>query len=87
MKIELEKIEIEMNRGWLTDEDGEAIGEINFVVPATWLIDLFDTHYSSKYENIDDFLDVYEPEVEGEFVYQKAIENGTLVEDLGAVYY
>lgn len=84
MKI---NFEFELNRAWITDNDGEAIGETNFVVPGEWMNDLFDKLYSNRYSSLDEFINVYEPEVEGEFIYQEAIKNGVLVEDFGVVMY
>jgi hypothetical protein len=84
MKI---KFEYELNREWIYDDEEEPIGETNFVVSAGWLIDLFNKEYADKYNSLDEFLDVYEPETDGEFIYQKAIEDGVLVEDFGVVMY
>lgn len=80
-------LEYELNRGWIYDEDGEEIGEINFVVPAGWLADLYNKHFANVYGDINSLLEMYEPEEEGEFIYQKAIEDNVLIEDLGTVYY
>ena len=81
-------LEYELNRGWIyDDENGDAIGEINFVVPGEWLKILFEEHYRKQYDDIEQFLDAYEPETEGEFIYNKAIEDGKLIEDIGVVMY
>lgn len=90
------RVEYELNRAWVyDDEDDDPVGETNFVVPAYWLIDLYKKHYAEKktcsghyaYGSLEDFLDIYEPEDEGEFIYKKAIEDGVLVEDIGVVMY
>ena len=81
------KFEYELNRAWINDENDEAIGETNFVVPAKWLKELFDKEFANNYSSLNDFLDVYEPEVDGELIYQKAIVDGVLVEDFGVVMY
>lgn len=86
MKINFEA-EYELNRGWIFDEDEDTIGETNFIVSAEWLEKLYNKKYANKYSSLDDFLDVYEPEEEGEFIYQEAIKDGTLKEDLGVVMY
>ena len=78
--------EHELNRAWIYDDEGETIGETNFVVPTFWLLQIWDEHYS-EYDSFDDFLDTYEPEIEGEYIYQKAIEDGVLKEDIGIVMY
>lgn len=84
MKVEFE---YELNREWIYDEDGEAIGEVNFVVPADWLRKLYDRRYVNEYNSFDDFINCYEPEVDGEFIYQEAIKDKALKEDLGIVMY
>lgn len=79
--------EYELNRAWINDEDGESIGETNFVVPALWLLQIFKKFFSHHYSTFEQFLEMYEPETDGKFIYQKAIEDNSLTEDLGAVYY
>ena len=80
--------EYELNRAWIIDkETEEIIGETNFVVPAKWLNELYDKKYANEYDSIDEFTDLYEPETDGEFVYQEAIKDGVLVEDFGVVMY
>lgn len=84
MKIEFE---IELNKKWIYDNNGETIGETNFVVSYKWLHDLFNKYYAEKYESMEDFLDAYDPECEGEFIYTKAKEDNAIKEDLGIVMY
>ena len=82
------EVEVELNRAWIYDEeDEEEIGETNFVVPFTWLKTPFDRVYADKYKNLGEFLEVYEPEVDGESIYREAIKDGALIEDLGIVMY
>ena len=50
MKIEFE---IELNKKWIYDNNGETIGETNFVVSNTWLHDLFNKYYAEKYESME----------------------------------
>ena len=84
MKI---KVEYELNREWILDEEEEAIGETNFVVGGQWLKKLFDKHFVDEYDSLNEFLEVYEPETEGEFIYQEAIKDSALIEDFGIVMY
>ena len=84
MRVEFE---YELNRGWIYDDDEEVFGEINFVVPADWLRKLYDKRFADRYNSFDDFVDCYEPEVDGEDVYQEAIKEKALKEDLGVVMY
>lgn len=85
MRIEFE---YELNRAWIIDKDTDEItGETNFVVPAKWLKELYDKRFADKFDSLDEFTEVYEPETDGEFIYQEAIKDGVLVEDLGVVTY
>ena len=85
MKI---NVEFELNRAWIIDnETDEEIGETNYVVPANWMQELFNKVYADKYESLDEFMEIYEPETQGEFIYRKAIEDGVLIKDLGVVMY
>lgn len=84
MKIQ---IEYELNRAWILDEDEEPIGETNFVVPGKWLAKLYNDQYANDYRSFNEFLEVYEPEAEGEFIYQEARKDDVLIEDLGVVMY
>lgn len=77
----------ELNRAWIIDENKNIIGETNFVVSEDWLVKLFENEYIDIYDSLEEFLDVYEPETDGEFIYQKAIKDGVLKEDLGIVMY
>lgn len=82
------KFEYELNRKWITDkETNELIGEMNLVVPAKWLEELFDKKYANEYDSLDEFTDLYEPETDGEFIYHEAVKDEVLVEDLGVVMY
>lgn len=73
-------IEYTLNRGWIHDEVyEEEVGEKNFTVPGPWLIDTIERHW--KDIKPDDFLDVYEPEVEGEFIYRLAQRDGVIINE------
>lgn len=81
-------IEFELNRRWIIDEaTGEEIGETNFVVPMRWMKNLFDKSYADKYDCLDAFMEVYTPEIDGEFIYREAIKDGALIEDIGVTMY
>ena len=85
-------IEYELNRRWIYDKEEETVGETNFVVSAEWLMETFDSLNNNnlfvcRYDDLKDFLNTYEPETDGELIYQKAIADGSLKEDLGVVMY
>ena len=78
-------MEYELNREYIVDDEGEAIGETNFVVSASWLMDnlknicpnvCLDTE-----QDIEDFLNWYEPEIDGEAIYQAAKRANEIVEE------
>lgn len=77
MNIELE---ITLNRGWIYAKGiDEPIGEKNFTVPAIWLIDVLEQYWPG--EDPDDFLNVYDPDVEGEFIYRLAKREGVVIDE------
>ena len=85
-------VEYELNRAWVYARGSdEPIGEKNFVVTKEFLNNFWGFFREKlgypKESTLEEFLDVYEPERDGEFVYQVAKRNGELVEDLGKVYY
>lgn len=86
------EMEYELNRAWIYSRGSdEPIGEKNFVVTKEFLTDLWayfrrKLGYPQEF-TLCNFLDCYEPETDGEFIYQFAKKNGELVEDLGSVYY
>lgn len=80
------KVEYELNRAWIyDDEHDDTIGETLFVVLEDWLLDTYNKHFKNQYDTFENFLDCYEPETDGEFIYQKAVQDGVLQEDLGVV--
>lgn len=73
-------IEYTLNRGWIHDETyEEEVGEKNFTVPGPWLINTIERHW--KDIKPDDFLDAYEPEVEGEYIYRLAQRAGVIIDE------
>lgn len=91
MSVTIE-FEYELNREWIYDEDGEIIGETNFVVPTKWLVEAFnklnnEDKFVCSYDNFEDFIETYEPETDGELIYQSAVADGVLKSDLGIVMY
>ena len=85
-------IEFELNRAWVYDENKSIIGETNFIVPAEWLVNTFnklnsENKFVCKFANFEDFVDSYEPEIDGELIYQYAIKDDVLKENLGITMY
>lgn len=82
------EIEYELNRAWIYGEnEDDIIGETNFIVPEKWLVKLYNDRFKDKYNSFDDFVNWYEPEIEGELIYRMAVYDDVLKEDLGIVMY
>ena len=78
--------EIELNRRWLYDYDDEdVIGERNFVVPAEYFYSLMEMFGMDDAE-ASDFLEWYDPETDGELIYEFAVRDGAIIEE-GEHYY
>lgn len=80
--------EYQFNRKWIVDDTGENVGEINFVITEEFLLLHWKEcpNYNSE-ENIEDFLETYVPEEDGQCLYSLAKNTGNLIEDIGEVLY
>ena len=78
-------MEYELNREYIVDDGGEAIGETNFVVSASWLMANLETICPNvclnTEQDIEDFLNWYEPEIDGEAIYRAAKLADEIVEE------
>ena len=83
--------EIELNRKWIYDTedaawcDEKVIGERNFVIPAEYYYALMEMFGMDDAE-ASDLLDWYDPETDGELIYQFAKRDDAIVEE-GDHYY
>lgn len=74
--------ETQLNRAWIYDENGnELVGETNFVICTEYLNKIFKELFSDDYKDLNSFLDIYEPEIEGELIYQRAKADGKIIEE------
>lgn len=73
--------EYELNRKWIVDNTGEIIGETNFIVSEDFLLSHWKEcpNYDNE-ENIDDFLETYVPEEDGQYLYNLTKETKSLCE-------
>lgn len=79
--------EIELNRAYIYDNEGEPIGETNFTVSILFLKKLYKNEYKDIFPDFEEFLQCYDPEIEGEHIYQEAKRKNELVEDSGVFMY
>ena len=79
---------VDLNRAWIYDENNEEIiGHTNFVIRYEYLEKIFNELFSKKYKgDLENFLDVYEPESEGELIYQRAVADDELFEEEIEIY-
>lgn len=76
--------ELELNRGYMYDADGEPIAETIYVVSYFFANKIYNKYLKEKWKlSFEDFLDAYVPEEDGLFIYEKAKEQKALIEDLG----
>lgn len=83
MKIDF-SVEYELVREYTLDSEGEREMEYTFVVDAGWFKSAWDEVFSyvfKDYDDIEEFLDVYDPELEGEMIYTYATLNGQIKEE------
>ncbi len=66
-------------------ESNEPMEEYTYVVPAEWLSNLYYEHIVSMFNydgyDLDEFLDVYDPEVEGTVIYHIATKQRVIIEE------
>ena len=79
--------QIELNRAWIYDNKHETIGETNFVVSEEFIKKVFEETYSADYDDVEEFLDIYVPEEDGDYIYQRALKENEIIEDIGEVLY
>ena len=80
--------EIELNRGWIYEDDNEdyeVIGERNFVISASYYYSLMDMLGMDDSE-ASDFLEYYDPDVDGKLIYEFALRDGAIVEECDNYY-
>lgn len=85
------KAELELNRAWIYEEgNDEPIGEKNFVIPADYYSSIFPDLFPVAFERaifmFEDFLDIYEPETDGEKIYQQALKDGKIIKEFDTIY-
>jgi len=70
------------------DDTGEVVGETNFVISEAFLL----LHWKEcpicgQEENVEDFLEAYVPEDDGQYLYDLAKKSQNLIEDIGKNLY
>lgn len=80
------KCELELNRGWVYGNGTahEPTAERNFVINRDYFLSIFPVLFSDE-NDIDLFLEVYEPESDGEKIYRQALEDGQLLDEFESV--
>ena len=67
------EVEYELTKEKIYNDENEVIREYVFVVDAAWLKDLYENHLIKMFGYdgfaLDDFLDMYDPDVEGVAMY------------------
>lgn len=78
-------VEYELIKDRVYDEDIEIVAEYTYVVPAEWLRNLYTEHLINMFHleevDFDDFLDIYDPEVEGTAIYYLAKSQRKIIEE------
>ena len=76
------EVQYELNRAWIygNGPDEDPTGEKNFVVSKEYLLQVFPVLFPNE-QDIDLFLEVYEPETDGEKLYQQALLDGQIIEE------
>ena len=78
------EVEYELTKEVLYNDDIEPVEEYTFVIPGAWLNILW--HESLRglftdYDSLDEFLDAYDPEYEGQIIYLVSQKNHQIKEE------
>ena len=78
-------VEFELVKKRIYDDDIEVIAEYTYVVSGEWLSEIYRNHIVKMFDyesvDLDEFLDVYDPDVEGTTIYYLAKEEGEIIEE------
>ncbi len=78
-------VEYELTKEVVYDEDIEVVAEYTFVVSAEWLSKLYNEHLIKMFHyedfTLDEFLDAYDPDVEGVSIYYLAKSQNEIIEE------
>ena len=75
------ELQLELNRTWIYRESAEdPVGEKNFVIPLKYFLYIFPKLFPAEHD-IYHFLNVYEPETDGEKIYQQAVRDKQIIEE------
>lgn len=84
-------IEFELNFGYIYNNDGEIVGEKNFVVSAEWLFEnignICKNVVLETEQDINDFLNWYDPEEDGRAIFEEALCDDALVVNAFVTWY
>ena len=70
------------------DDTREVVGETNFVVSEAFLLSHWkECPICGQEENVEDFLEAYVPEDDGQYLYDLAKKSQNLIEDIGENLY
>lgn len=75
------EFQLELNRAWIySDSADDPVGEKNFVITTKYFLSIFPKLFPLE-NDINRFLDIYEPETDGEKIYQQAVRDGQIIEE------
>ena len=84
MKLTI-NVEFELVKEKIYDDDIEVIAEYTYVVSGEWLSETYKNHIVKMFDyegvSLDEFLDVYDPDIEGTAIYHLAKEEGEIIEE------
>lgn len=75
------EFQLELNRAWIySDSADDPVGEKNFVITTKYFLSIFPKLFPLE-NDINRFLDIYEPETDGEKICQQAVRDGQIIEE------
>jgi hypothetical protein len=84
MQVEFH-VEYELVKERVYDDDIEVIAEYTYVVSGEWLSEIYRNHIIKMFDyegvDLDEFLYIYDPDVEGTAIYYLAKGEGEIIEE------
>ena len=73
--------QLTLNRAWIYSDSAEdPVGEKNFVITTKYFLSIFPKLFPLE-SDFNRFLDVYEPETDGEKIYQQAVRDEQIIDE------
>ena len=79
------EFELELVKERIYNDYIKPIEEYTYVIPQDWFINVYENHLIAMFDyedvDLDEFLDVYDPEKEGVYIYNLAKQENVIIDE------